>query len=431
MALPLPSPRQLAWHEKPFYGFVHLSPNTFTDREWGLGDESPAVFAPEALDCRQWARVAHEAGMARLVLTAKHHDGFCLWPSRWTDHSVRHSPWRNGRGDVVRERVAACAAEGIEAGLYLSPCDRNRADYGTPAYREYYLRQIEELFTQYGPLAEVWFDGANGGDGFYGGARERRSIDQKSYYPWDEIVAARDRWQPQAVLFGNFGGADIRWIGNEAGKTSEPCWCGFHDRWAEEDPAGLDLLRHGDPFGAKWKPAEVDVSIRQDTHWFHHDGDAPIPLEWLVRIWKDSVGRGCGFLLNLPPTREGVFSEADILRLRELRAWTDRLAGPTIAEAAIEPPGSVPDGGHLSFALPEERTVQGVWIEEDIRLGQRISAFSIQHRPNDDADWTLVASGQTVGRRRYLDVPPLRGGTLRLRIDSALAPPHVSSFRAV
>ena len=214
----LPSARQLAWHEKPFYGFVHLSPNTFTGLEWGYGDEDPAIFAPTALDCRQWARVAREAGMARLILTAKHHDGFCLWPTKWTEHCVRNSPWREGRGDVVHEFVDACAAEGIEAGLYLSPWDRNRADYGTPAYRDYYLRQLEELFTRYGPLAEVWFDGANGGDGYYGGAREKRAIDQKSYYPWAEILAARDRWQPQAVLFGNFGGADLRWIGNEAGK---------------------------------------------------------------------------------------------------------------------------------------------------------------------------------------------------------------------
>ncbi|MBQ3809744.1 MAG: alpha-L-fucosidase, partial [Kiritimatiellae bacterium] len=369
--LPLPSPRQLAWHEKPFYGFVHLSPNTFTGKEWGYGDEDPAVFAPTALDCRQWARVAREGGMSRLVLTAQHHDGFCLWPSQWTEHCVRNSPWRGGRGDVVREFVDACAAEGIEAGLYLSPWDRNRADYGTPAYRDYYLRQLEELFTQYGPLAEVWFDGANGGDGFYGGARERRSIDQKSYYPWAEIVAARDRWQPRAALFGNFGGADLRWIGNEAGKSSDPCWCGFHDRWAEEDAAGLELLRHGDPAGAKWKPAEVDVSIRQDTHWFHRDGDAPIPLDWLVRIWKDSVGRGYGFILNLPPTREGLVSEADAARLRELRAETDKLLGPTLAEAQIGPCGGV------ALALPEGRTAHGIWIEEDIRQGQRVAAFAV------------------------------------------------------
>ena len=424
-SIPLPSPRQLAWHEKPFYGFVHFSPNTFTGLEWGCGDEDPAIFAPTALDCRQWARVAREGGMSRLVLTAKHHDGFCLWPSKWTEHCVRNSPWQGGKGDVVREFVDACAAEGIEAGLYLSPWDRNRADYGTPAYRDYYLRQLEELFTQYGPLAEVWFDGANGGDGFYGGAREKRSIDQKSYYPWAEIVAARDRWQPQAVLFGNFGGADLRWIGNEAGKSSDPCWCGFHDRWAEEDAAGLELLRHGDPAGAKWKPAEVDVSIRQDTHWFHRDGDAPIPLDWLVRIWKDSVGRGAGFILNLPPTREGLISEADAARLRELRAETDKLLGPTLAEAEI---GAC---GGIALALPEGRAARGVWIEEDIRQGQRVAGFSVQHRPAGAEGWTTVASGETIGRRRYLDLPPLPAGTLRLRVERSLDEPRIASFRAV
>lgn len=227
------------------------------------------------------------------------------------------------------------------------------------------------------------------------------------------------------MLFGNFGGADLRWIGNEAGKTSDPCWCGFHDRWAEEDPAGLELLRRGDPAGAKWKPAEVDVSIRQDTHWFHRDGDKPIPLEWLVRIWKDSVGRGLGLVLNLPPTREGLISGADAARLREMRAETDRLLGPALAEAEIGPCGGV------ALALPRDRAARGVWIEEDVRSGQRVAQFEVQHRPAGAEGWTAVAAGFTVGRRRFLDLPPLRGGTLRLRVLASAGAPRVSSFRAV
>ena len=425
LPLPLPSSRQLAWHETPFYGFIHFGPNTFTGREWGYGDEDPAVFNPTRLDCRQWARAAREAGMAYLVLTAKHHDGFCLWPSRWTTHSVRSSPWRDGKGDVVREFVDACAAEGIGAGLYLSPWDRTRADYGTPAYCDHYLRQLEELVTQYGPLAEIWLDCANGGDGWYGGASERRTIDQEHYYPWREIVALRDRYQPQALVFNNYGGADLRWIGNESGTTAGACWAGFHDHWTTEDPPGIALLQSGLPDGAKWKPAEVDVSIRTEGHWFHHPEDAPLPLERLVRIWKDSVGRGLGLILNLPPTREGLLDEADIARLLELRDATRPFFAPPLAE------GSPAADGAWTLRLPEGSACRAAWLEEAIAEGQRIAAFAIEHRPAPDAPWREVARGETVGRRRLVEFDePLPAGELRARVLDSFAPPRIAVFRA-
>jgi alpha-L-fucosidase len=214
--LPVPSPRQLRWHDLEFYGFLHFTVNTFTDKEWGYGDESPSVFNPSALDARQWVQVAKDAGMRGLILTAKHHDGFCLWPSRYTEHSVKNSPWKDGHGDVVREFVDACAEFGLHAGLYLSPWDRNHAEYGRPAYVEYYRNQLEELLTQYGELFEIWFDGANGGDGYYGGAREARKIDAQTYYGFPELWALVRQHQPNAILFSD-AGPDIRWIGNESG----------------------------------------------------------------------------------------------------------------------------------------------------------------------------------------------------------------------
>ena len=223
----IPSPRQLAWHRLETYGFIHFTTNTFTDLEWGYGDENPQVFNPTALDTRQWARVAKEGGLKGLILTCKHHDGFCLWPSQYTAHSVVNSPWQNGQGDVVRELADACREFGLKMGIYLSPWDRNHSLYGQPAYVEYYRDQLVELLTLYGPIFEVWHDGANGGDGWYGGACETRKIDPASYYGWLETWGLVRLLQPEAVIFCDAGG-DIRWVGNEAGIGSETTWCTFN-----------------------------------------------------------------------------------------------------------------------------------------------------------------------------------------------------------
>ena len=220
---PLPSARQLAWHEMEFYGFVHFTVNTFTDREWGYGDEPEAVFNPGAFDAGQIVRTARDAGMRGLILTAKHHDGFCLWPSQFMEHSVKNSPWKNGRGDVVREMAGACRRAGLKFGIYLSPWDRNHRDYGRPEYLTYYRNQLRELLSNYGPVFTVWFDGANGGDGFYGGANEKRSIDNRTYYDWPNTWAIVRELQPQAVMFSD-AGPDFRWVGNEAGLAGETCW---------------------------------------------------------------------------------------------------------------------------------------------------------------------------------------------------------------
>jgi len=219
---PLPAPRQLAWHELEFYGFLHFTVNTFTNREWGDGDESPTLFNPTDFDADQIVGAAKGGGMKGLILTCKHHDGFCLWPSRYTEHSVKNSPWRGGRGDVVKEISAACARQDVKFGVYLSPWDRNHKDYGRPEYLTYYRNQLRELLTEYGPIFEIFFDGANGGDGYYGGAYERREIDNKTYYDWSNTWRLVRELQPNTVLFSD-AGPDIRWVGNERGNAGETC----------------------------------------------------------------------------------------------------------------------------------------------------------------------------------------------------------------
>ncbi len=270
---PLPSERQLAWHEMEYYMFVHFTVNTFTDKEWGYGDENPSIFNPSDLDCRQWARVAKEAGMKGIIITAKHHDGFCLWPSAFTEHSVKSSPWKEGKGDLLKELRNACDEYGLKMGVYLSPWDRNSAVYGTPEYLKYYRNQLTELLTNYGDIFEVWFDGANGGDGYYGGARETRRIDNKTYYDWTNTHKIVRELQPGAVMFSD-AGPDIRWVGNESGMGSLTNWCLL--KKDEMYPGGdfAKILGEGHEDGNYWVPAEVDVSIRRG--WFYHSAQDSI-----------------------------------------------------------------------------------------------------------------------------------------------------------
>ena len=313
---------------------MHFTVNTFTDKEWGYGDEPESVFAPTALDARQWARVAREAGMKGLILTAKHHDGFCLWPSAFTEHSVKRSPWREGKGDVVAEFVKACRAEGLLVGLYLSPWDRNHAEYGRPAYLDYYRAQLRELLSNYGELFEVWFDGANGGDGYYGGARETRRIDNRTYYQWPDTWSLVRQLQPGAVMFSD-AGPDVRWVGNEKGLGFETTWYGL-DRQSTYpgDPAYAKTLAMGRIDASDWVPPEVDVSIRPG--WFYHpaEDDKVKSVDQLMEIYYASVGRGTTLLLNVPPDRRGLFHETDVERLRGLRQAIDRTFRRDVAREA-------------------------------------------------------------------------------------------------
>jgi alpha-L-fucosidase len=446
----VPSARQLAWHDLEFYGFIHFTVNTFTDKEWGYGDEPESTFNPTALDARQWVAVARDAGMQGLILTAKHHDGFALWPSRFTDHSVKRSPWKNGQGDVVGELARACAEAGLKFGVYLSPWDRNHADYGRPAYIEYYRNQLRELLTNYGPLFEVWFDGANGGDGYYGGAREQRTIDGATYYDWANTWSLVRSLQPNAVMFSD-AGPDVRWVGNEKGVA-------FETSWNPIDLAGIypghptyTRIAAGSPNGTTWAPPEVDVSIRPG--WFYHaaEDDQVKSVDKLVQIYEQSVGRGSNLLLNIPPDRRGLIPDIDAARLREFGRViaetyrTDLARDATATPAASAPgvifPGSnVNDGnnstywttvdggtgGAIVLTWPAPITIGRVVLQEAIALGQRVEGWSVEVPA--DGNWTPIAHGTTIGHKRIARVPTTTTRSLRILIARAVAPPTISTI---
>jgi alpha-L-fucosidase len=446
---PTPSPRQLAWHEMEYYGFVHFTVNTFTDREWGLGDEAEDVFAPTAFEAGQWARAAREAGMKGLILTAKHHDGFCLWPSRLTEHSVKKSRWRDGQADVVREFVDACRRQGLAAGLYLSPWDRNHAEYGRPAYLDYYQGQLRELLTGYGPLFEVWFDGANGGDGYYGGAREKRTIDGATYYQWPKTWGIVRELQPQAVMFSD-AGPDVRWVGNENGLGFETTWMGLDRRALYPGAPGYEKLAPGQPDAADWVPPEVDVSIRPG--WFYHaKEDAKVKtVRELVEIYYASVGRSANLLLNVPPDRRGLFHETDVERLRGLRAYLDATFAKDVAHGAKATADAVRGGGPefaalratdgdattywatddgvttgtLQLELPSPARFDQVRVREAIGLGQRVEGWTLDAEVG--GAWKTLAEGTTVGVRRILRFPPVTASKVRLRVTRARACPAIA-----
>jgi alpha-L-fucosidase len=419
---PVPSARQRAWHRRECYGFVHFSPNTFTDKEWGYGDESPAIFNPEQLDCRQWVAAAKAGGLTGLILTAKHHDGFCLWPTATTDHHVGHSPFRGGKGDVVRELSEACAQGGIGFGVYCSPWDRNHPEYARPAYTSVYHAQVRELLTSYGPLFEIWFDGANGGDGYYGGAREKRSIDRGTYYRFDDLWALCRQYQPDACIFSD-APTDLRWCGNESGYANFICWAKTRPDGFE---AGKDWdwarLIAGDPDGTIWRPVEVDVSIRPG--WFWHPTEQPRSGDELFQIWLNSVGRGAGLNLNLPPDRRGLIPTEDVAALTRFR---NRIADFTAVDlTATGKVTALPEQIIVEFGRDER--IGGIRIEEAIESGQRVSAFAVDIRRWKH--WYEWARGTTIGAQRILALAGADGDAVRVRILESQAPavlrqPHV------
>jgi len=446
---PVPSARQAQWHQMEFYGFLHFTVNTFTDKEWGYGDEDPAGFNPTDFDANQIVGTAKEAGMKGLILTCKHHDGFCLWPSTYTEHSVKRSPWKGGQGDVVREISDACRRNGLRFGVYLSPWDRNHAEYGRPAYLVYFRNQLRELLTQYGPLFEVWFDGANGGDGFYGGARETRKIDATAYYDWPTTWQIVRDLQPNACLFSD-AGPDVRWVGNEQGKAGETCWATSNRADFAPGKADTGRLNRGDRPGTDWVPPECDVSIRPG--WFYHakeDDRVKSPKE-LVDLYYASVGRGGSLLLNLPPDRRGRIPDRDVASLREFRrilnaTFTRDLAHGSKASASNvrgnDPgfgPQNVIDGQEhtywstddgvtapeLVLDLGEVRTFNVVRLREYLPLGQRVEAFGLDQW--QDGKWTEFAKGTSIGACRLVRAKPVTTSRLRLRITQAPVCPAIS-----
>ena len=431
---PVPSPRQIAWHRRETFGFVHFTVNTFTDREWGYGDEPESIFAPSELDCDQWVAAARAGGLNALILTAKHHDGFCLWPTATTSHNISQSPFRDGKGDVVRELAEACKRGGLAFGLYCSPWDRNHPAYGRPEYVEVYHAQWRELLTQYGPLCELWFDLANGGDGYYGGAREKRSIDPKTYYRWDELWAMCRHYQPDAVMFSDVG-PDVRWCGNESGYTGITCWAKASAGDLAPGEVDKQRLIEGDPVGSRWRPAEACVSIRPG--WFWHPTERARSGENLFKIWLSSVGRGAGMNLNLPPDRRGLIPVTDILELRRFRNLVETFTAVDLARGrATGEFAPLTDGDPNTWYAADQTTAEvvielgqnadlgGMRIEEAIAYGQRIETFSVDARKW--GGWFEVARGATVGSQRILDLSPVNADAVRIRIIASQAPPVLS-----
>jgi alpha-L-fucosidase len=450
---PVPSPRQLRWHEMELYGFLHFGANTFTDREWGYGDESPAVFNPTDFDADQIVATARDGGMKGLILTCKHHDGFCLWPSRYTEHSVKYSPWRGGRGDVVKEISEACARQGLRFGVYLSPWDRNDKDYGRPDYLGYYRNQLRELLTGYGPVFEIFFDGANGGDGYYGGARERRAIDPTTYYDWPTTWRLVRDLQPDTVLFSD-AGPDIRWVGNERGVAGETCWATSNSEDFVPGRADAARLNRGDRPGSHWVPAECDVSIRPG--WFYHaseDGQVKTP-QGLLDLYYSSVGRGGSLLLNVPPDRRGRIADPDARSLREFRRLRDATfstnlaAGARVSASNVRGAGSdarfapehVLDGRSdtywttndgfttpdLTLALGRDVTFNVVRLREYLPLGQRVESVAFDQWR--EGRWLEFARATSIGNCRLWRGAPITTSRVRLRVTQAPVCPAIAEL---
>ena len=412
-----PSPRQLAWHKRQAYAFVHFTVNTFTDREWGYGDEPVSVFNPSDFSADQIVGAVKAGGLKAAILTAKHHDGFCLWPSRYTEHSIKNSPYKNGHGDIVREMSEACQHHGLGFGLYLSPWDRNHAEYGRPAYVEYYHNQLQELTTQYGKLVEVWFDGANGGDGYYGGARERRKIDGHTFYQWDTVRDIVRRNQPGAVMFAD-SDMDVRWVGNEEGVAGDPCW----PTWDYTTPYSLQKANSGVRGGPIWNPAEVDVSIRPG--WFWHADEAPRTPANLMRLWFDSVGRGANLLLNIAPDRRGRVPDADVAALTAWKDLRDRCFAHNLASGAKI---TADDGKWQVYSLAAPATFDLIRVAEDLQHGVRVGEFAFDIWT--DGKWTEIAHHACIGNERLIRLDaPVTTQKVRLRILSATAAPILRDF---
>ncbi len=413
---PRPTAAQLAWQREELALFVHFGVNTFTDREWGDGREDPAMFSPGRLDARQWARTARDAGFRAMILTAKHHDGFCLWPTRTTRHSVASSPWRGGQGDLVLEFVDACRAFGLRAGLYLSPWDRNAPVYGdSPRYNDFYVAQLTELLTGYGRLAEVWFDGANG-EGPNGRRQE---------YDWPRFFGTVRRLQPDAVMFSD-AGPDVRWIGNERGQAGDPNWSTVRPEvvpypgiWND---AVREALQHGHRDGPVWRPGETDTSIRPG--WFYHPaGNERVKsVGELERIYFQSVGRNSKLLLNVPPTPDGLLHDVDAGRLMALRARLDARFRDDVARGRrIRWRPSGPAAATAEVDLGRPVTTSLVRLEEDIAHGQAVARYTILGQA-DGGDWRELAHGQTIGYRKLDRFEAATVRRIRVRIDEAAAP---------
>jgi len=445
-----PSQRQMAWQRREFTLFAHFGINTFTGKEWGNGKEDPAVFNPTAFDAGQWAKTAKAAGMSVIILTAKHHDGFCLWPTEYTEHSVKNSPWRGGKGDVVREVSKACKREGLGFGIYLSPWDRHEPTFGTQAYNDYYKNQLRELLINYGEIVEVWMDGACAGDG----CEKMRDL-----YDWEEIFALVRELQPDAVI--SISGPDVRWVGNEAGKNRESEWSVLtgtfieHGDMTDEDLGSRKRLMEARENSAPlvWYPSQVDVSIRPG--WFYHGYEDLFvrPVRNLLKIYYDSVGGNSQLLLNVPPDRRGLFAERDVKRLKRLGKVLRETFDEDLAEGARATASAVRDGddkyspmntlendpstwwmtddwetgAEIEYVLDGEKTFNVIMVQEAIaERGQRIEEFCVDAHVS--GRWVEIGCATTVGYKKLMKIEDVTSDRVRLRVTKSRVCPTVSRF---
>lgn len=446
---PVPTENQMRWQEMKYYAFVHFSLNTYTDQSWGFGNEEVRLFNPSKLDCRQWARICKEAGMKGIILTVKHHCGFCLWPSKYTEYSVKNAPWKNGKGDVVRELADACKEYGLKLGIYLSPWDRNSPDYGKPAYITYFRNQLTELLTNYGPIFEVWFDGANGGSGYYGGANETRTIDRTTYYDWQHTYQLIRKLQPDCVIWNDGGDrGDLRWVGTEGGVVGETNWSLLNAKGEVE----WNMLHYGLESGDSWVPAEVNTSIRPE--WFYHpheDGQVKT-VPQLMETYYNSIGRNGTLLLNFPIMPNGLIHPNDEKATLGLaRAVKEAFAVNLAANKQVKASNvrgnakefgadmsvdnsndtywTTDDGltnASLTIDLGKPTTFNRFLVQEYIRLGQRVKSFTVEGLV--DGEWKQLAKATTIGYKRILRFPVVTATQVRFNITGSKSCPVISNI---
>ena len=438
----IPNKYQYDWQQMEYYMFIHFGPNTFTDKEWGHGDEDPKVFNPKRLDARQWARTAKAAGMKAIIITAKHHDGFCLFPSKFSTHTVRESAWKNGKGDVLKELSAACKEYGLKFGVYLSPWDRNHPDYGTDKYNAVFAKTLNEVHTQYGPIFEQWFDGAKG----------ENEKDQDYDFPKFYSVVRKNN--PQAIIFSDIG-PDARWMGNESGIAGETNWTTLNTDGfgvGAKAPAAK-VLNTGNENGKYWIPAEVDVSIRPGWFYSASTDDKVKTLQQLESIYNTSVGRNGNLLLNVPVDRDGLIHPADSTRLMELRKYLDAAYKTDLAKgkkvtatnvrgnAKTYAAQNLTDGSNttywaaddavksasLTIDLGKATAVNRIVLQENILLGQRVKSFSVEYW--DGTAFKPLDKQTTIGHKRILVFPTINTAKIRVNILEANACPALSAIQ--
>lgn len=427
---PTPTVQQLKLQDMEMYAFIHYSLNTYTDQEWGFGDEAPKLFNPKNLDTRQWVQTCKNAGMKGIIFTAKHHCGFCMWPSKYTEYSVKNSPWKNGQGDVVRELADECRKAGMKFAVYLSPWDRNHPEYGRKEYVTYFRNQLRELLSDYGDVFEVWFDGANGGNGWYGGANETRQIDRLTYYEWDETYRMIRELQPNCIIWndGSDRRGDLRWVGTEAGFIGETNW----SLMKSDCDCSYPVLHYGVEDGDVWCPGETNTSIRPG--WFYHDSENGHvkSLSRLMETYYKSVGRNSTLLLNFPIDKDGLIHSEDSIRGVEFHKMIRRIFDhPLEAERKLSPYEST-----LSFGKPV--AFNRLAIGEDITRGQRVRRFKVEAL-DEAGNWTELRdviseepqrSMTTIGRKRILCFPTTTTREIKVTVTDSKAEPVISALNA-